>query len=187
MEIAMRSLIPLLVLTMIIAGCGSKDEIAKNGKLEITFTFNKAENENIEPSYQLAVWLEDEKGKYVETLQLADYLSYGGYNDTTICPAWLKHTNWDTVSMAKTDAVTRATPPVGLDTLLFDINLEKYIPGTYQYCIQAHIIENYNIQYIGKIKIGKQPDESTATANYTPRPYKGAESVLADVKATYLY
>ena len=183
----MRISILLFVLIFLIGGCNPKEKTPPTGKLEITFAFNKAEDEAVEPSYQLAVWLEDFYGNYVETLQLAEYLSLGGYNDSTICPSWLKHTNWDTVSIKYADAITKATPPVGLDTLHFDIDLAKLKPDTYQYCLQAHIIENYNIQYTGKINIGTQPDENIATVFYSPKPYNGAENILSSVKAKYSY
>ena len=183
----MRLITIALLAAFLLISCGQKGPEKSVGQLEITFAFNKPADESVEPSYQLAVWLEDVEGNYIKTLQLAEYLSIGGYNDTTICSNWIKKAVWDTVSIETADAVTKATPPIGLDTLLFEIDLQELKPSVYQYCLQAHIIEDYNIQFTGKINIGTQSDENVATVSFSPTPYKDAENIISDVKAKYLF
>ena len=68
----------------------------KIGFLEITYELN--EITEMEPSYQIAVWLEDENHAYVRSLFVSEYLSYGGYNLKEICSDWNKKVDWETVA-----------------------------------------------------------------------------------------
>lgn len=149
--------------------------------LQVAFQFNGAEGD-VEPSYQLAVWLEDLDESYVSTLFLSEYLSYGGYNDTTICPAWNSKADWDNAPMEAYDAVTAATPPVGNNLLEFAFDTLNVEPGDYLCCVQAHLIENYNITFKNKVNF-KIEGETAGEAVYEPEAYKGAETFLANVSA----
>jgi hypothetical protein len=153
------------------------------GEVEISFVFGAAEG--VAPSFQTAVWLEDEQGKYVKSLFVSEYLAYGGFNDPTICPAWTKVANWAQASEADYDAVSRPTPPIGSHTLRVSCR-EKGVPaGAYQYCIQVHIIEGYNILYRGKIQIGGSDVEDVPTPSYVPDKHPSADSVVSSVKVRY--
>ncbi len=152
------------------------------GRLDVSFQFNKPESD-VEPSYQLAVWLEDVDENYIKTLFLSEYLSYGGYNDTTICPNWNSKADWANAPMHDYDAVTRATPPIGENLLEFDLDTLNIQPGEYLCCVQAHLIEDYNITFKSKIKLNHE-GRATSEAQYEPRAYDGAETFLANVTAT---
>ena len=121
-----------------------------SGTLLVSFQFNPAEGD-VEPSYQLAVWLEDVNENYIKTLFLSEYLSYGGYNDSTICPNWNAKADWDNAPMEAYDAVTAATPPVGENVLTFALDTLNINLGEYLCCVQAHLIENYNITFKNRI------------------------------------
>ena len=149
------------------------------GTLQINFQFNKAEGD-IEPSYQTAIWLEDIEGHYVKTLFLSEYLSYGGYNDSTICPAWNSQSDWDNAPMEAYDAVTRATPPLGEHLYQFGLDSLDLTPGDYFCNIQVHLIEDYNILFKNKLDISTC-GETTSDAIFEPGAYSGAEMVLAQV------
>lgn len=151
------------------------------GTLHVFFQFNKAEGD-VEPSYQLAIWLEDAQEHYAKTLFLSEYLSYGGYNDSTICPAWNSQADWDKAPMEAYDAVTRATPPLGDNVFEFGLDTLGVEPGEYWCCVQAHLIEEYNILFKNKIEIG-QTGESTSDPVFEPKAYPGAETILANVTA----
>ncbi len=153
------------------------------GVLEISFLFNKAEG--VVPSYQIAIWLEDEEGKYFKTLFVSEYLAGPGIGLEVVCPDWVKQAHWDKVSDAEFDAVTRPTPPVGANTMKFDCSKRGIPPGAYRFCVQAHINENYNILYRGSIVVGRGASQGSAEAFYSPKKHPLASEILFDVRAKY--
>jgi hypothetical protein len=154
------------------------------GTLEISFLFNKAEG--VVPSYQIAVWLETQTGEYVKTLFVSDYLSGGGFGLGDVCPDWVKQANWEKAEESEFDAVTRPTPPIGARTLKFDCRQRSIAPGTYRFCVQAHIVEKYNILYRGTIVVGEQGSEAAGEAFYSPAKHPQAADILSDVRAHYV-
>ncbi len=154
------------------------------GTLEISFLFNRAEG--IVPSYQIAVWLESGAGKYAKTLFVSEYLSGGGFNHRDVCPDWVKEADWEKADETEFDAVTRPTPPIGARTLKIDCLKRGIEPGTYRFCVQAHIVEKYNILYRGIIVVGEQASEAVGEAFYSPAKHPQAADVLSDVRAKYV-
>ncbi len=189
-----RSLLYLGALGLLGVGTGSAVSFQANvapaagqqarGVLEISFLFNKAEG--VVPSYQIAIWLEDETGKYIKTLFVSEYLAGPGIGLGVVCPDWVKQAHWDKVDDAEFDAATRPTPPVGTNIMKFDCNKMGILPGTYRFCVQAHINENYNILYRGKIAVGQDASEGLAEAFFSPKKHPLASEILFDVRAKYL-
>jgi len=175
-----------LVLLFILTGGGVFGLAADpaDGTLQINYAFATAQG--LEPSYQIAVWLEKEDGQFVRTLFISEYLAYGGFNDPTICPEWSKIAGWDKATEAEYDAVSKPTPPVGSNTLKIDCEARGIEPGTYVYCAEVHIVENFNILYKGKIAIGGAAAEDTAVATYIPSKHESAENVIHSVSAKYM-
>ncbi len=154
------------------------------GTLEVSFLFNKAEG--VVPSYQIAVWLETETGGYVKTLFVSEYLSGGGFGLGDVCPEWVKQANWQKAEESEFDAVTRPTPQIGARTLRFDCQNRGITPGNYRLCVQAHIIEKYNILYRCTIVVGGQASEATGEVFYSPTKHPQAGDILSDVRVRYL-
>ncbi len=155
-----------------------------SGTLEISFLFNKAEG--IVPSYQIAVWLETETGEYVKTLFVSDYLSGGGFGLGDVCPDWVRQAHWEKAEESEFDAVTHPTPPMGARTLKFDCLKRGIAPGAYRFCVQAHIVEKYNILYRGTIVVGEHAAESAGEPFYSPGKHPLAADILSDVRARYV-
>ena len=172
----------MLVMGVVLAGCESGPKPAK-GSLEISFTFDKPQD--IEPSYCAAIWLEDMNGQYVRSLFVTEYLSYGGYNDSTICPEWSTGADWDNVTDDEFDTVTQATPPVGSHTLTFACEDHHLMTGQYKYFVQTHVIEELNVLYSGVIELGKENSDRaemeriSAHLNVSP-------NTLSNVSAKYV-
>ncbi len=162
-------------------GCGS----SHNPKIEVTFHLKKVEN--IVSSNQMAIWIEDKDGKYIETFFVCDYLSYGGFNIDGICPAWVKKAHWENATEDLVDAVTQATPDIGDVKLEFDAPANKFSAGEYTYFIEIHNTENYNEIYSGKLTIN--PDgsssESIASVKYEPKKFPEGSGLLSNVKVRY--
>jgi len=154
------------------------------GELEIAFELMKL-GADIQPSYQTVIWLEDQGGDSVYTLLVTEYLSYGGYNDSTICSSWSEKVDWDEVTDELFDAVTRATPRTGENRLSFTLDLHGMAPGIYRYQVQTHVIEGDNVLYSGEIELGSDESESTAQLVRVPVSYEVTPSVLNNVAAFY--
>ncbi|MFB3906295.1 MAG: DUF2271 domain-containing protein [Acidobacteriota bacterium] len=155
-----------------------------DGTLQIDYTFSSAQG--LEPSYQIAIWLEKESGEFVQSLFISEYLAYGGFNDPTICPDWSKIAGWDKAAEAEYDAIAKPTPPIGSHALEVDCKARGIPAGTYVYCVEAHIVENFNILYKGKIAIGGAAAEDTAVASYIPSKHQSAGNVIHGVSAKYI-
>lgn len=157
----------------------------KGGLLAIFYQLNNVTT--AAPSYQTVIWLEDADGNYVKSAMVSEYLSYGGYNKPEICPTWSQTANWRQVSKSEFDAVTAATPDLGQNTVIIDCKEQNLPPGVYFYCVQTHVIEDYNILYRGKITIGKGDAENIAKVTYMPGKSPGTEHCLSNVKARYCH
>jgi len=169
-----------LMVAALVSGCGIP---SARRTLEISYEIGEAAL--LQPSYQTAIWLEDEKNRYVKSFFVSQYLSYCGSGYTTICPDWIGVANWDSVSEAELDAVTGATPRPGTQRLVVDCRERGIPPGSYQYCVQTHITEGNNILYRGKIDIGKTESRNVAEVTYSPGVPAGARGVLGKVEALY--
>ncbi len=165
------------------AGPPSGPLTGARGVLAISFTFK--ESVAVIPSYQTAVWLEDQAGAFVASLFVTDYLAYGGFNLPAICSDWVRVSDWKNAGAAEFDAVTGATPPLGATTLTFDCATRGIRAGRYRYCIQTHVVEGYNIRYSGEIEIGGRANEGAGRVSYSPRAHEAARDILCDVRAVY--
>jgi hypothetical protein len=103
-----------------------------------------------------------------------------------VCPDWVKQANWEKAEESEFDAVTRPTPPIGARTLKFDCAKRGIAAGAYRFCVQAHIVEKYNILYRGSIVVGEQASESAAEVFYSPMKHPQAADILSDVRARYV-
>ena len=171
--------IALFIIILFITGCNPSAG-SKNRTLHISFYVNK--KEDIQPSYQLTIWLEKPDGAYVKTLFVCDYLSYGGFNDSTICPDWSGKANWSKVLKEEFDAVTGATPMIGNRNFAFNCSKEQIPAGKYKFLIEVHLIESFNELYSGEIEIAGKEDESEAQVTYLPEKHSKAGDILSQVK-----
>jgi hypothetical protein len=173
----------LSFLSVLLIQCGTESQKSAKGRLTISYQLRAADS--LVPSFQTAIWLEDLEGNYLKSVLVSEYLSYGGYNDTTICTNWIKKAGWDSVSLETFDAVTVATPPVGENSLEIDCRTANLAVGRYRFCVQTHIIEEYNIMCSGVIDIGDMESERRGEPEYLPARHPDADRVLENVKATY--
>ncbi len=165
------------------AGTVAQEVTPIAGTIEVSFVFGSPEG--VQPSYQTALWLQDAKGQYIKSLFVSEYLAYGGFNDPTICPDWIKVANWDKATEADYEAVSRPTPPVGQNTLNINLQGKGIVAGRYEYLLEVHLVEKFNILCRGQIDIGNQASESKPEITYSPEKHPAAESVISSVLIKY--
>lgn len=132
------------------------------------------EREEYPRSDQLVIWLEKPDGTFVKTLFVSEYLSYGGYNDPEICPDWSSNTNWEAVSEAEFDAVTGATPKVGIVRMEVVLPKEEVPRGEYILFAEVHLTADYNELHMGKIRVKRRDATSQLEVSYRPERYHAA-------------
>lgn len=161
-----------------LAGCG-KD----GGAVEVYFSLNSVEG--VVPSYQTAVWLEDESGEIVHNVLVSEYLSMGGYNKDGVCSAWSAKSGWSQKEQKEIMAVTAATPKVGEHVFKVDCADAGLKAGRYRYFVEVHVVKDYNAVYSGEIVVGAEDDWNVAKVSYSPKKHEEGGGLVSDVRARY--
>ena len=117
-KITNKFIVVIFILSIFITGCGKE----KN-EIELSFHLNKIDA--FTSSDQMVVWLEKPDSTFVKTLFICDYLAYGGFTLTTICPNWSGRENWKVIAKDEFDVVTAATPTNG--DVKFEFEIQKRI------------------------------------------------------------
>jgi len=166
----------IIGLGIFIPGCNQNREWILN----VSFQLN--ELEDYPRSDQLVIWLEKPDGTFVKTLFVSEYLSYGGYNDFDICPDWSSNTDWEEASQEEFDAVTSATPSIGLVKMKFTCPNEQVPKGEYNIFIEVHLTADYNELYSGLVRVSGRKYSNQLLVSYKPDKYvKATYDVLSDV------
>lgn len=169
---------------IVLFGCRANSIKFANGVLQITYHLENVSG--VVPSYQTAIWLENTDGEIQKMLLVSEFLSYGGYNDSTICPHWSRKADWENISSEEFDAVTSATPSIGQNELTIDCQKAKLLPGNYNYFVEVHITEDYNVLAKGSILLGGEESRSDAELRFFPRVHPKADTLLKNVSVRFL-
>jgi hypothetical protein len=143
-------------------------------------------------SNQLAVWIEDEKGRFMRTLFATDFMARrGGYRRRPqCCPEWVRASGLERLSPAEVDAVSGATQSPGVITLAWDCTDSRgrpVPPGEYLYRLEGNLFWDKRVLWTGRIRVGGQVSSSTATAEYLPDASAGQSGPLVEgVTARFL-
>ena len=156
------------------------------GEVKISYTLQKGGRT---ASKQIAVWIEDEGGRYLRTIFATRYTATGGYKKRPqSLPEWRKASGWENASQTEVDAVSGATQKQGEIELVWDCtdrNGNNVAAGTYIYKIEGNIEGENRILWQGRIALGGERSASTAEATYS-LPNAAEKGVLVEnVKAVY--
>ncbi|MFP4128280.1 MAG: DUF2271 domain-containing protein [Desulfonatronovibrio sp.] len=141
-------------------------------------------------SNQFAVWIEDSKGNYIDTVFATNYTARGGYEQRPLSlQEWRESADWDQAESGNVDAVSGATPLSGKHTAVWDCTDEQgraVAPGRYIYKMEGNIFWENRVVWTGEIELGNTPDESRAKPRYFPEKAHRKGILLEDVRARYL-
>jgi hypothetical protein len=174
-----------LALAVLLGASGSPGAELVTGTLEIRYHLAPASAEDLQPSYQTTIWLEDAEGKLVRSLLVSEWLAWSGHNSKIVCPTWLAVADWENTPEEMFDAVTRPTPRLGDGALEVDLAPLGLTPGRYRYGVETHIVEGYNIVFSGEIELGKGSAANRAERRFVPEPYPEGEEILTGVEARF--
>jgi hypothetical protein len=92
---------------------------------EVVVSFDYARQSG-HASNQFAVWIEDENGKFIKTLYATRFTAAGGYEiRPDSIPAWVERSGLASLSDARADAVSGATPQPGRLEYVWDLTDEN--------------------------------------------------------------
>ena len=124
----------------------------------------------------------------MRSLFVSDWLAFGGYNHSYVCPSWNAKADWGNVSKEEFDAVTSATPEAGEEsTLTFDCEASGLKAGMYKCLIETHITGDYNIKYSGDISVKDKANSVNPDPVYLPEKHEIAGDFLHDVRMEYYF
>jgi len=139
-------------------------------------------------SNQIALWIEDEDGYYVDTVFVTRLAGRWGYRfNLATLPTWRRASRWDIVSRQEVDAVTGPTQKPGAKTLVWDCRdwqNNPVEPGTYTYRLEANLQMTNLALWTGRIEVGSKAQSSEATLRRIP-PDNTAYLIVKDVKAVF--
>jgi hypothetical protein len=180
-ETFLNALFVVLMLCLTLSACEksvSKSEV--QGEVTIRYSLNAWDHPTV-------IWLSDGEKNYLNTIYVSDWLSNSGYLLSYVCPQWSSVSDWQNVTETEVDAVTSATPEIGIHEIILNCKEEDMVPGEYYYLIESHVQNEYNLLYTGKLSVGDASNSSVAEVSYIPEAHPDSvkRNVLSGVSAEY--
>ena len=184
----MKTSLKIIFLLVLICVCSVPIVLGKESSGAVTFTY-KLEKITTRSSNQIALWIEDENGKYVKTVFATRFTARGGFKKRPqALSEWVKVSDWINATPEEVDAVSGPTQMAGMTKLIWnciDSAGEPVAPGIYVYKIEGNLFRESRVVWEGKIIVGRERNTSIAEPHYYP-PDSTEESVLLEqVKAVY--
>ncbi len=109
-------------------------------------------------SNQIAIWVEDTNGNYINTIYATRFTAKGGYaKRATSLPTWVKQSKVDKMTKQEVDTISKATKKAGKITINWScVNNkgEKLPKGDYILKIEGNIYQDNMIMYSGQFEVG---------------------------------
>lgn len=167
----------IIVISFFISGCAN----FRDRTIELSFRMNKVEA--LTSSDQMVVWIEKPDSTFIQTLFISEYLAYGGFNISSVCPDWSGRSGWKEISKENFDAVTGATPTPGKITFKLKVPKDKVPDGEYRVSVEVHLAENYNELYSGLINLSNKKCGGVMKVKYVPKKHPlVSNNILSNVK-----
>jgi len=157
----------------------------KAGTLTISFDLYRI---NKIASNQIAVWVEDSKGNYIDTIYVSKFTAAGGYaKRETSLPEWVKKSQVKKLTTKEIDAITGPTKQAGKITLSWnclDKQGNKLGAGKYVCRIEGNIFWANIIMFNGEFEIGNNEFVSEPAPIYIGDDAK-KDKLIENVKIIY--
>ena len=156
-------------------------------KVNISFDYTKRAGYS---SNQIAVWAEDNNGKYITTIYITDFTGKRAgwtYRKQSL-NNWQKKANAANMDKKIIDAVSKPTPKQGKVNITWDCkdangNILK--DGTYKIVVEATIYQDNNVLYTSVINIGNTPNSQKAEAKYSKAEAKDID-IISNVNVSFM-
>jgi hypothetical protein len=159
---------------------------AEKKTVTVTYKWNRIPGHG---SNQLAIWVEDCKGNFVNTLFATKFTANGGYKYRQVSLSeWTTKSNLKDLSKEEIDGFTGATQPAGKQTLVWNCmdKSGKIVPeGIYTIRMEANIHDSDKMLYRGSITIGKKNQVATGEITFSKPDLASASVLFSDVVVEY--
>jgi hypothetical protein len=142
-------------------------------------------------SNQFAVWIEDNKGRYITTLYATGFTANGGWErrETSI-PVWVRQSGIAGMEKTRIDAITGATPSAGSLTYRWDGTDSRGVAlpsGRYVICLEGTLRGDNQIICRAPIQTGRRrPAEAKVSIEYIGTPPGTERDMISNVTARTL-
>lgn len=162
----------LLAAAVLCTACGANDSRRPerepaSGGVTVTFPFTRQRGM---ASNQFAVWVEDDRGGFMETLYVTRFTAKGGWEKRPeALPDWVSHTGVAAAARESVEAVAGATPKTGEFSCRWDCTDgagNVIPPGIYRIYVEGTLRWENRVLYTAEVAVGGEPGEATAQVQY---------------------
>jgi hypothetical protein len=179
------SLFALILSTFVTSYNFAQDNI-QDKKVIITFTWSRIESHG---SNQIAVWIEDTKGKHIITLFATHFTASGGYVKRPLALSeWVAKFDLKNASKEDVDAITGATPQSGKQTFIWNCKDKtgKALPsGKYIVRMEANILDADKMFFKGEINVGGNDQKTNGEITFSNPNLASGNVLFKDVLVEY--
>jgi len=152
-------------------------------ELSLTFTRQSGSGSN-----QFAVWIEDDKGRYITTLYATAFTANGGWQRrASSLPLWVKQSGISTTENFPVDGFSGATPSAGSLTYSWDGTDSRGVAvpaGRYVIFLEGTLRGENQVVYSAQIRTGRRrPAQPTVNVEYVGTPPGDERGMISNVTA----
>ncbi|MEV0821826.1 DUF2271 domain-containing protein [Nonomuraea rubra] len=140
-------------------------------------------------SNQLAIWIEDARGRYVRTLFATSFTANGGFERRPMSlPLWRQASGWESATDSEVKAASRPAQESGRQSVYWDTtdrSGKPVPPGSYTYRVEGNVVWEKRVLFTGSIEVGDTPHASLARVEFLPADTGQEPALVADVRAGY--
>ena len=180
----------LIIIAFIIFAVSYVNEnYAQNSSKKVNISFDYTKRDGYS-SNQIAVWAEDDKGKYITTIYITDFTGRreGWTYRKQSLNNWQKKANAANMDKKLIDAVSKPTPKQGKVNIVWDCkdsNGKLLKDGTYKIVVEATIYRDNNVLYTSTINIGNNANSQKADAKYSKEEAKSMD-IIKNVNVSFI-
>ena len=140
-------------------------------------------------SNQVAIWVEDASGKFVQTLFATKFTGADGYlKRPASLKTWIEKSDWKNATKEEIDGISSATPAAGPQKVVWickDKNGKSVPDGSYTICMEGNLRSGKMVYAKALIKIGKNGQKVNADLSYEPEDGK-SEPLFENVSVEFV-
>ena len=182
MDIKRILFIPILLSSLFISAAAADTP----GTVTISYRLNYIDRI---ASNQVAVWVEDHRGKYINTLYVSGFTASGGYRERPdALPEWVDTMKWAGFESEEIDALSAPTRKAGQYELQWDCTDYKGNPvprGFYVIKIEGNIFWENRVVWKCTFEVGPHRDRAKEEVFFIPAEAASIERLVEDVSAVF--
>jgi len=161
----------------------TKDAI---GSVVVTYDLHRIQTHG---TNQVAIWVEDASGKFINTLFVTRFTSKGGYiRRPSSLKKWVEKSDWKNATREEIDGLSSATPAAGSQKVVWngkDKNGKTIKAGKYVICMEGNLRSGKMMYAKAEVMMGGKIQKSKAETTFEPEDGK-SEPLFENVVVEYV-